>query len=331
MRAMVLAAGFGTRLQPLTRVFPKPMFPVLGRPLLAHTLDLLHSASIRDIAVNIHHLPDLIVDYFTKEHPPAHLNLHFSREEQILGTAGGIKKLQGFLEGGPFVVINSDVVTDLDLSPVMEFHQAKGSCLTLVVRQDCSPEQFDPIEICGDGRIAHFVGASSMNLPDDTTRVMFTGIQIMEPEIFQRIPEGKFRGTAEDIFPRMIDEGLPVYGYLYDGYWKDMGNRESYLQANADALDGKVKLKGISSHEPEGALIVPPALVGRDCRIARDVQIGPYTVIDPGCTVKSGAVIENSVLWGGVTVGAGASIKHSVIAQNTAVKDKHEAVDKSLI
>jgi len=330
VKAMVLAAGFGTRLQPLTRVLPKPMFPVLGRPLLSHTFDLLRSANISEVAVNIHHLPDHIIDYFENE-KPLNLNLHFSREEKILGTAGGIKKVQSFLEDGPFILINSDIITDIDLNRVIEFHKKNNSKLTLVVRQDASPEQFDPIEICEDGRIAHFVGASFMNPVDNTTRVMFTGIQIMEPEIFERIPSGQFCGTTEDVFPQMIEDGTPVFGYLYHGYWRDMGNRKSYLQANADALDRKVQLKGIPSHEPSGPLIVPPVLIGHNCRIAGDSQIGPHTVIDPNCTIKNGAVIENSVLWEGVTVGNGTTVKQSVIAANTTVGDGKDINRESVV
>jgi len=320
VKAMVLAAGFGTRLHPLTRVLPKPMFPVLGRPLLSHTFDLLRSANISEAAVNIHHLPNCIIDYFKIEKPPF-LNLHFSHEEKILGTAGGIKKMQSFLEDGPFILINSDIITDINLNLVINFHKKKNSKLTLVVRQNNSLEQYNPIEICEDGRITHFIGASSMNLPNNTTRVMFTGIQIIEPEIFDRIPPNQFYGTTEDVFPQMVEDGVPIYGYLYDGYWKDMGSRESYLQANADALDRKVQLKGISSHEPSGPLILPPALIGRNCRIAEDSQIGPHTVIGPNCIIKNGATIENSVFWAGVTVGASAKIRNSIIAQNINISE----------
>ena len=330
MKAMVLAAGFGTRLQPLTRILPKPMFPVLGRPLLSHTFDLLRSANISEAVVNTHHLPDCITDCFANK-KPSNLNLHFSHEEKILGTAGGIKKVQGFLGDGPFILINSDILTDIDLNRVIEFHKKNNSKLTLVVRQDASPEQYDPIEIGENGRIAHFVGASSMNLPDNTTRVMFTGIQIMEPEIFERIPLGQFCGTTEDVFPKMVEDGVPIYGYLYDGYWKDMGNRESYLQVNADALDRKVKLKGIPSHEPDGPLIVPPVLIGHNCRIAGDSQIGPHTVIGPNCTVKNGAVIENSVLWDGVTIGNSTTVKQSVIATNITVGEGKSINEEAVV
>ena len=330
MKAMVLAAGFGTRLQPLTRVLPKPMFPVLGRPLLSHTFDILESANITDVAVNVHHLPDFIINYFEKEKPPD-LNLHFSREEKILGTAGGIKKMESFLEGGPFILINSDIITDIKLDKVIDFHKKNNSKLTLVVRQDISPEQYDSIEICKDGRIVHFVGASSMNIPGNTTRVMFTGIQIIEPEIFKRIPEGQFCGTTENIFPQMIQDEVPVYGYVYNGYWKDMGNRENYLQVNSDALDERVSLKGVSPNELNNSLIIPPVLVDRNCQIAENSQIGPYTVIGPNCNIKSGAIIANSILWEGVTIGAYSIVKGSVIAQNRTIGDGKNIKDESVI
>ena len=309
---MVLAAGFGKRLQPLTRILPKPMFPVLGRPLLSHTFDLLRSANISEVAVNIHHLPDSIINYFEKEKPP-HLNLHFSREERILGTAGGIKKMQGFLEDGSFILINSDIITDIALNQVIDFHKKNNSKLTLVVRQD------------------HFVGASSKNIPEKTTRVMFTGIQIMEPEIFERIPAGQFCGTTEDIFPQMVQDGIPIYGYIYDGYWKDMGSRESYLQVNADALDEKVFLKGIFPNELNGPFIIPPALVGHNCHIAENSKIGPHTVIGPNCKIKNGAVVENSILWEGGTIGVGSTVKGSVVTQNRTIGDGKSINDESII
>ena len=327
---MVLAAGFGKRLQPLTRILPKAMFPVLGRPLLSHTFDILRSANISEVAVNIHHLPDSIINYFEKEKPP-HLNLHFSREERILGTAGGIKKMQGFLEDGSFILVNSDIITDIALNQVIDFHKKNNSKLTLVVRQDISPEQYDSIEICEDGRIVHFVGASSKNIPEKTTRVMFTGIQIMEPEIFERIPAGQFCGTTEDIFPQMVQDGIPIYGYIYDGYWKDMGNRESYLQVNADALDEKVFLKGIFPNELNGPFIIPPVLVGHNCHIAENSKLGPHTVIGPNCKIKNGAVVENSILWEGVTIGAGSTVKGSVVTQNRTIGDGKSINDESII
>jgi len=239
--------------------------------------------------------------------------------------------MQGFLEEGPFITINSDIITDIELNKVINFHKKNNSKLTLVVRQDISPEQYDSIEICKNGRIAHFIGASSMNIPENTTRVMFTGIQIMEPDIFERIPEGQFCGTTEDIFPQMIQDDVPIYGYLHEGYWKDMGNRESYLQVNTDALNKKIMLKEDSTYQSNNPSIIPPALVGPNCRISKDSKIGPHSVIGPNCIIESGAVIENSILWEGVTVGAGTTIKRSVIAKNKTIGGGKNINDQSII
>jgi NDP-sugar pyrophosphorylase family protein len=200
-----------------------------------------------------------------------------------------------------------------------------------VVRQDISPEQYDSIEICENGRIVHFIGASSMNIPENTTRVMFTGVQIMEPDIFERIPEGQFCGTTEDIFPQMIQDDVPIYGYLHKGYWNDMGNRESYLQVNTDALNKIVTLKKASAYQSNSPSIIPPALVGPNCLISKDSKIGAHSVIGPNCIIESGTVIENSILWGGVTVGKGTTIKRSIIAQNKTIGGGKNINDLSII
>jgi NDP-sugar pyrophosphorylase family protein len=330
MKAMILAAGFGTRLKPLTETVPKPMVPVLNRPLLERTIELLRLANIQDIAVNVHHLPEQVMAHFG-DGSKFGVNLHFSREETILGTAGGIKAAQGFLDGGPFLVINSDIIVDIDLDRVLEFHQERGSCLTLVVREDDSPKKYAPIEIQPDGRIVRFIGASSKNVPDETRRVMFTGIQIMEPEIFSRIPAGKFCGTTEDVFPEMIEEGLPVFGFLHKDYWIDMGNREQYLQVHKDALDGGVSLKTSPIKNAEGLSIVPPVLIGENCLIATNARIGPYAVLGKECSVGNNTVVENSVLWDGVTVGSDCTVRRSILGSSVTLAEKAEVMDQSLI
>ncbi len=328
MRAIILAAGFGTRLKPLTLGLPKPMFPVLNRPLLEHTLNFLSSNGIQDIIINVHHLPEKIVEHFGNG-ADFGVRLQFSREEEILGTAGGLKKAQSFLEKETFLVMNSDVFADIDLDTVLSFHKEKNSCLTLVVRKDAEPEKYEPIEMADDGRITRFVNASIKNPPATTQRVMFTGIQIMEPEIFSRIPAGKFYGTAEDVFPAMIEEGLPVYGILHKKYWIDMGTRETYIQAQADALEGKLALKTSPSRNPEGPLVVPPVHIGEDCEISNNAQVGPYAVLGDGCRLRSGTVVENSILWAGATIGSGATVKNSIIGKGVAVENDAQVIDAS--
>lgn len=326
---MILAAGFGTRLLPLTQTIPKPMVPVLNLPLLEHTIALLRSFKITDIAVNVHHLPDQVIEPFG-DGSRLDVNLKFFRETKILGTAGGIKGAQEFLDGGPFLVINSDIIANIDLDRVLEFHRQKQSCLTLVVREDASPENYAPIEIQEDGRIVHFIGASAKTTLSPTRRVMFTGIQIMEPEIFSRIPAGQFSGTTEHIFPDMVQEGRPVFGYLYDDYWIDMGTREQYLKVHKDALDGKIRLPTGLPKKLEGPSIVPPVVIGDNCLIEPTAKVGPYVVLGKGCRVKNNAAIQSSVLWDDVTVGSDCVVKQSVLGKGVTVSDKTKIIDQSL-
>ena len=163
------------------------------------------------------------------------------------------------------------------------------------------------------------------------TQVMFTGIQILEPDIFSRIPKNKFYGTTEDVFPRMIKDGLPVYGYLHNGYWADIGTRETYIQAQADALDGRLILKTPASRNPEGYLAVQPVHIGTDCKISQDSQVGPHAVLGNNCYLYPGAVVKNSILWPGTTIKNGCTVENSIIGAgvtiNKNVKDDLLAQD----
>lgn len=326
MRALVLAAGLGTRLLPLTRYVPKPMFPVMNKPVMEYALELLRSFDIRDIAVNLHHLPDKITHHFGAGEAFG-VRLNYSREDTILGTAGGIKALQSFLDGGPFIVINSDVFVNIDLNQVIEFHKKKGSCLTLVLRP--GNKRFDPIEVAPDGRIVHFMGAG--NAREVTSRVTFTGIQIMEPEIFARIPENRFCGTTDEVFPAMIKENLPIYGYMHTGYWNDMGNPESYLELHKDLFDGKARLENRKVFEsPKGALIIPPVRIGKECKISGNAQLGPYATLGDNCRLKNGAVVEHSVCWDGVEIGIDSTVRSSILGNGVTIGDKKEIVNMVL-
>tara|TARA_Y100000590_G_scaffold89601_1_gene100823 strand:+ start:258 stop:1250 length:993 start_codon:yes stop_codon:yes gene_type:complete len=317
MKAMILAAGFGTRLKPLTNNLPKPLFPILNRPILEHTINFLKSQGIQEIAINLHHKSEKIINYFG-DGKKLGVNLHYSKEEKILGTAGGIKKLQKFFKNEPFYVINSDVLTDINLSDVMRFHKEKKSKLTLVVRKVSNPNKYQPILRSDQGRIESFLGHSITN-SKNSTQVMFTGIQIIEPDIFSRIPENKFCGTTEDVFPKMIMDGLPVYGYLHQGYWIDIGTRETYIKIQADVLDGRLILKTPPSMKPGEHLIAPPVHIGKDCRITQEAQIGPNAVLGKNCYLHKGAVVKNSILWPGVTVNTGCTIENSVIGMGTVI------------
>lgn len=328
MRAMILAAGFGSRLRPLSDTLPKPMFPVMNRPVLERTIDLLRAHDILDITVNLHHLPSKVTDYFG-DGQRFGVKLNWSPETAILGTAGGIKAAQRYLDGEPFIVINSDIVVHIDLQQVIDFHFANQSALTLVVKENELQGVYDPMEIDSDNRIVHMIGASSKNAPDITSRVTFTGIQIMEPDIFERIPTGKFFGTTTEVFPQMVEEKLPVFAFRHEGYWADIGTRASYLRVHQEILDGKINLE-IAEGNSGGAQIIPPVLIGAGCQLSGSARIGPYAVVGNDCEIQGGATIENSVCWAGVKLQAGCTVRDSIIGRQAVVAEG-ETVSKKIL
>ena len=317
MKALILSAGLGTRLRPLTEVPPKPLLPILNRPVLEHTLAMLERNGIQDVALNLHHLPDKIISHFG----PA---LQYFREEEILGTAGAIRNCRNFLGGETFIVINGDIVSDIDLQKALAFHREKRSQVTLVVREDENPERYEPIEIDSGGKIVRFPHSEFRNPVAGTTRVMFTGAQIVEPDIFERIPPDRFCGTTDEVYPAMLNEAAPIYGYLHRGYWRDMGNREDYLLANEDALDEKIRLKGSGELNPEAHNVMHPVIIGKNCVLSPYSQIGPYAVLGDNCQVGEGALVESSVCWNNVVVGTGAVVRESVLGQNIIVPPKQK-------
>lgn len=320
MKAMILAAGFGTRMRPLTLHLPKPMIPVMNRPMLEHTLDLLRGQNITDLIINLHHLPEVVIDHFG-DGSRFGVRIHWSREDAILGTAGGIKAAQRHLAGSAFVVMNSDVLAQIDLEQVLAFHREQGSVLTLVLKEGDSPESCDPIEMDEQNRIVHMPGVPSQNASETDHCYTFTGIQVMDPVIFDRIPEGVFSGTTTDVFPGMIADGLPVYGYVHDPYWIDIGQPSSYLRAHRDLLDGTAPCPNPPpSGDPGRATVIPPVHIGQNCRIAETARLGPYAVLGDGCVVEDEAVVETSVCWRGVTVKRGAAVRRSILGDGVTVQ-----------
>jgi NDP-sugar pyrophosphorylase family protein len=235
MKAMVLAAGYGERMRPLTNSIPKPLLPIKGKPLLHYTLQLLKKNGINEVVINLHHLPNMIMDAF-EDGSSLGVKIYYSYEKEILGTAGGIKAAEKFLRDKTFLVINSDIIVDIDLKKVLEFHKKNMSMVTMVLREDPDVEKYGAIEIDSEGRVRRFLGKPEYegNLP--LRKLMFTGIQILEPEIFDEIPGGRYCGTTEETYPKLMNKNAPIYGYEFNGYWIDIGTPERYEKAKGEVL-----------------------------------------------------------------------------------------------
>lgn len=234
---MILAAGEGTRLRPMTLERPKPMLPVAGRPAIEYTVAWLRHHGIRDIAMNLHHKPDVVRAHFG-DGARFGVHIRYSLESEILGTAGGVRRLIDFFDE-PFVVVYGDVLTDVDLGALIDFHQARGARagrphMTLLLYHAPNPESCGIIALDGEGRATRFVEKPP---PDDIfSDLANAGVQIMEPGLIELIPPDTFYDFGHDLIPRLVAEGWPVFGFPMppDAYLIDFGTPEKYARAQAE-------------------------------------------------------------------------------------------------
>jgi NDP-sugar pyrophosphorylase family protein len=226
MKAMVLAAGQGTRLHPLTEHTPKALVRVAGRPMIEYSLLLLKRYGIRDIIINLHHLGDQIESYLG-DGKQWGLQITYSKEPELLDTGGGLLKAKPFLQDGTFIVINTDVLIDLSVRDLLAFHEKNRAVATLVLRRDPLADQYGSMEIDGDGRIRRFLQtriATELSVP--TTELMFTGVQVLEPRVFDYMgPDDALRkfSTTKDTYPRMLMHQEKLFGFRFSGFWQSSG------------------------------------------------------------------------------------------------------------
>lgn len=234
---MILAAGFGTRLKPLTLTTPKPLIDVGGRPLIYRTLELLQRAGVKNVVVNLHHLGGKIREALGGGEAFG-LQIEYSEESEILGSGGGIKQAEKHLAGETFFVINGDALIDVDLNAVLDFHRKNAAMATMVLRPDADPESWGAIEIDEEHRIRQFVHKlPETGLP--LRKLMFTGVHVLEPAVFSYLTQA-FSSINEVFYPRAIGEGKPIFGYVYEGYWSDVGTWESLEAARNDVAAGRI-------------------------------------------------------------------------------------------
>lgn len=334
MRAMIMAAGLGTRLMPLTATLPKPMVPILGRPALGHILDLLRRHEITEVVVNLHHFPDSIRDFFG-DGAELGMSIAYAYEEELLGTAGGVKNNEDFFGGDTFLVLSGDSLTDVDLTGLVAAHRASGGIATLGVTPVDDTTEYGVVVRDESNRVLGFQEKPSAR--DALSNLCNCGIYVFEPEIFDHIPAGEFYDFGRQVFFDLLEAGLPFHAHEIDGYWSDVGGLDAYRDGNFDALEGRVRVEtGPATAIPDGALAGGRAQVGPGCVVATDaalrgpVVVGAGSVVGPGsrvaetitweeCRVEAGSVVEGSILARGVLVGPGASVRRAVLGEGCRV------------
>lgn len=295
MRAMILAAGLGTRLWPLTADRAKPAVPFLNRPLILYTVEYLKQYGIHDIIVNLHHQGESI-RRILGDGSAFGVTITYSEEPEILGTAGALDKVRHLLEDDTFVVINGKIVTEINLEAAFSTHRQRQALATLILRRNREWDRFSIVEVDGDGRIRRFGGfpaptreGNPLAQPgapvDDLAPLMFTGIQILEPEIFEFIPRGRFSHTTLEVYPRAIEAGRLIVAHVAEGRWYDLSTLDRYLRASLELLQ----------------------------------QQGASTLLGRGSNIEDGAEVAGSILWERVFVNRSATLHHCIVGDDVVI------------
>ena len=323
MKAVIMAGGEGSRLRPLTATAPKPMLPVGNVPMLAHIIKLLKNHGFDEVIITVAFMANAIRTYFG-DGAEFGLRISYANEDSPLGTAGSVGNCRQQLDS-TFLVISGDVLTDINLSELLQFHSTNHAVATIALKSMENPLEFGIITTNDDGTVARFLEKPTWGQVFSDT--INTGIYVLEPDIFSYIPEGKVLDFSQDVFPRLIEDSIPIHALVCDGYWEDVGTLEAYLRAHHDLLSQKVELsipgfmvdKGI--YVGDGTEIHPsvtlegPIIIGDNCRIGAQASIKPYSVIGSNSRISKSVEIDRSVLHENVYVGEGSKIRGTVVGK----------------
>jgi len=332
-KAMIMAAGLGTRLHPLTGRTAKPMVPILNRPVMEHMLRLLHRHGVREVVANLHYHPERVREYFG-DGSGFGVDLRYNVERELLGTAGGVGAFRSYLGEETFVVVSGDGLTDIDLTAFVAAHRASGGVVTMAVKRVVDPSLYGVVVHDDDGRI---MGFQEKPAPGEALSDLCNcGIYAFEPAIFDDVPEGAVVDWAKDVFPVLLARGTPMFAWPLETYWNDVGNIEQYRLSNFDALLGRVRLEvpgreirpgvwvGEGTEVAADARLKPPVLLGAGCLVESGAELVGPLIVGDGCVIERGAVLEGVINWDGVRAGRGARLVGSILGRHVVVH--HEAV-----
>ncbi|MBV8160139.1 MAG: mannose-1-phosphate guanyltransferase [Acidimicrobiia bacterium] len=328
MKAVIMAGGEGTRLRPLTSNQPKPMMPLANRPMMEHIVRLLKEHGFDEIVVTLAFLPQAIRTYFG-DGSEFGVRMVYATEETPLGTAGSVRNAREELTER-FLVISGDVLTDFDLSAIVAFHDERKAMATIGLKAMENPLEFGIVITREDGSIERFLEKPTWGQVFSDT--INTGIYVLEPEIFDAIPADQSVDFSGDVFPKLLADGAPLYGYVAEGYWEDVGNLEAYIRAHRDVLDGKVSIDVPGFRLSEGvwlgegveidpeAVIDGPAVIGDYCRVEAGAQLQEYCVLGSNVIVRGDAFIERSVVHDNAYLSNGVRLRGCVIGRSSDLR-----------
>ena len=340
LKAMILAAGRGTRLSPLTDEIPKPMVPIAGKPMIGHIFELLQGASIGEVHVNVYHLADTILGYYGREIRMNGMQVNVSREDRLMGTAGGVRRLSDHFDE-TFIVIMGDALTDVDLREVVASHKEHGALATLTLMRVEDTSQYGVVALDSENNIQAFQEKPD---PDDAiSNLANTGIYVLEPEVLDYIPEDTFFDFANDVFPRLLEAGEKFVGYEGDFYWSDIGTLKAYQAAQRDVFSRKVRVRipgerwGENLWIDRDAQIHPSAtlmgqvVVGRDAIVGSAVTLAEDVMVGDACRIEAEATIKQSILLPGACIGPEARVENCIVGPGYEVRPGEQLREEVLV
>ena len=339
MKVVIMAGGEGSRLRPLTSQRPKPLVPVATVPIMEHLVGLLREQGFSEFLVTTSYLASEIQSHFDTGRDFG-VSISYPDEPMPLGTAGAIKNAEESLAGGPFLIVSGDALTDCDFRQAVEFHRAKGAIATLILKRVADPLEFGIVITDETGRVRRLVEKPDWS--EVQTDTVNTGMYILNPEVLGLMDEGKPYDWSMDIFPALIEANQPVFGYITDDFWCDVGSLSQYREAQEKVMSGVVQLKIPGSHSggisighgcqiDEQADLVPPVVLGENVKVKRGARVGPYTAIGANCIVEEFAVVERSVVWENCYIGAETQIRSAVLGTKVVAKKNVSVMEDAVI
>lgn len=311
MKALILAGGLGTRLRPLTNTRPKHLLPIANRPHIEHVFDLLQRHGVDEVVLLTSYLAEAF-ETTASQAASRGLAVHVTHEEEPLGTAGALRNAEEFASDGTFLVFNGDVLMDIDLGEVLEFHRDRGAEATIVLTPVDDPSAYGVVPTEQGGRVLGFIEKPPRD--ESPTNLINAGIYVLEPSVLERIPRGEVWSAERQLFPGLVEEGARLFAVASESYWMDIGTPEKFLQANLDALSGRYR----DAQLPE---LTGGSLIGEGAKIDGGAWVSSAS-IGQDAVIEVGAVVEESVLLPRAVVEAGAIVRRSILGEaSIASKD----------
>ena len=339
MQAVILVGGQGTRLRPLTLTVPKPMLPLMNLPFLQFQIKLCLQHDVKEIIMSTSYLPEVFEDYFG-DGSAFGVKLIYVTEEEPLDTCGAVKNVEEHIDG-TFLVFNGDVLTDLNLTNLIGYHRDKGGKATLSLTRVEDPTAYGLVPLDRQGRIKEFLEKPSWD--QVVTDLINAGTYVLEPELLDRVPEGEPFSFERQLFPQLLDDDIPMYGFATEAYWMDIGTPAKYLQAHYDILgrrvpfdfDGEeikpsVWVRGGADISPE-ATVFGPTIIDSGCRIAAHATVSSNCVLGPGCSLEEGVHLEGAVLHAGCKIGAESVLRRCVLARDVRLGENVHIADQAVL